>query len=266
MSGESTVLWAVQDGVGRITMNRPEGANTLNRRSARDLAAAIDGVAAARGLKVVVLTARGPMYCGGGDIAEFVQHADGLPALVDDILSPLLASFERLALLPVPIVTVVNGPFGGAGIAMALVGDFVIAADTIKVRGGYVALGLSPDLGASWLLVRRVGVARARQIFMLNRPLDAERCLQWGLVDELWPADQLQAQAEKVVAQFATGPTPSYARVKDLCARAEHDSLGEHLALERRYLVERAGSADAREGVRAFIEKRPARFGGAGQG
>jgi 2-(1,2-epoxy-1,2-dihydrophenyl)acetyl-CoA isomerase len=125
-----------------------------------------------------------------------------------------------------------------------------------------VALGLSPDLGASWLLTRRIGMARAQQIFMLNRPLDAERCLQWGLVDEVHPRDQLQAQADKLVAQLVAGPAASYARVKDLCARATRNTLVEHLQLERKYLVACAGTTDANEGVRAFIEKRPAKFGG----
>ena len=105
---QATVTWSVEQGVGRITMNRPDAANAFNRQSARDLAVAIDHVLASPALRVVVLTGNGPMFCGGGDIAEFIEHPDDLPELVDDILSPLLKSFERLATATVPIVKAVR--------------------------------------------------------------------------------------------------------------------------------------------------------------
>ncbi|MFP5461654.1 MAG: enoyl-CoA hydratase/isomerase family protein, partial [Gammaproteobacteria bacterium] len=142
MSAESPVLWSVENGVGRITLNRPERANAVGLASSRALAAAIDAVVAAAP-KVVVLTGRGPRFCAGGDIDEFVADQENMARLIGEILAPLHPALLRLANLPAPVITAVNGPVGSAGIALALCGDIVLAADTMKLRAGYSAIGLT---------------------------------------------------------------------------------------------------------------------------
>jgi 2-(1,2-epoxy-1,2-dihydrophenyl)acetyl-CoA isomerase len=164
--------------------------------------------------------------------------------------------------LPVPVVSVVQGPVAGGGIGLALAADVVLAGEAIRLRGGYTGIGLTPDLGASWLLARRAGPARAKAIFLHNRTLAARECLEWGIVDAVHPDALLAAEAEALARRLADGATAALGRAKRLVDGAASRTLDEHLALEREAMVRSAGTADAREGVAAFLEKRPPRFTG----
>lgn len=261
MSVESPVLWSVENGVGRITLNRPERANAVGLASSRALAAAIDAVVAAAP-RVVVLTGRGPRFCAGGDIDEFVADQENMARLIEEILAPLHPALLRLANLPAPVITAVNGPVGGAGIALALCGDIVLAADSMKLRAGYSAIGLTPDAGASWFLSRRVGASKAKEIFFLNDVLSAEDCLRLGIVNAVHPAAELEQRTQAVVDRLLAGAGGAFARIKILCDGAGRRDLADQLALEQQMMVASAASADAREGVRAFSEKRAPTFGG----
>ncbi|MBB5273585.1 enoyl-CoA hydratase/isomerase family protein [Quisquiliibacterium transsilvanicum] len=261
MSAESPVLWSVENGVGRITLNRPERANAVGLESSRALAAAIDAVVAAAP-RVVVLTGRGRLFCAGGDIGEFVADQENMAGLIDDILAPLHPALLRLATMPAPVITAVNGPLGGAGIALALCGDIVLAADTMKLRAGYSAIGLTPDAGASWFLSRRVGASKAKELFLLNDSMSADECLRLGIVNAVCPAAELEQRTQALVDRLLAGAAGAFARIKILCDGAEHRDLADHLALEHQMMLASAASADAREGVRAFSEKRAPKFGG----
>lgn len=261
MNAQAPVLWSVENGVGRIVLNRPERANAVGLASSRALSAAIDAVVAASP-KVVVLTGNGPRFCAGGDIDEFVADQQGMSRLIDEILAPLHPALLRLANLPAPVITAVNGPVGGAGIALALCGDIVLAADTMKLRAGYSAIGLTPDAGASWFLSRRVGAAKAKELFFLNDVLGAQDCLRLGIVNAVHPAAELTQHTDALVQRLLAGAGGAFARIKLLCDGAAGRDLAEHLALERQMIVASADSADAREGVKAFSEKRAPRFGG----
>lgn len=260
MSTESPVLWSVENGVGRITLNRPAQANAVGLETSRALAAAIDAVVAASP-RVVVLTGRGQRFCAGGDIGEFVADQENMARLIDQILVPLHPALLRLANLPAPVITAVNGPLGGAGIALALCGDIVLAADTMKLRAGYSAIGLTPDAGASWFLTRRVGASKAKELFFLNDTLSAEDCLRMGIVNAVYPAAELEQRTQAVVDRLLAGAGGAFARIKILCDGAERRDLADHLALEQQMMVASAASADAREGVRAFAQKRAPKFG-----
>ena len=131
----------------------------------------------------MLLSATGPQFCAGGDIREFVANRDRLDRLVADILDVVHPAIHQLATLPLPVISAVQGPIGGAGIAVALCADLVLASSAMFVRGGYSAIGLSPDLGASYFLARRSSAARAKYVLMTNRPIPAEACLHWGLVN-----------------------------------------------------------------------------------
>lgn len=255
------IAWAVAGDIGRIVLRRPERANAIGRASGLALVRAIDEVIA-QAPRAILLTGEGRVFCAGGDIDEFVAARDALPALVDDILELLHPALLRLSNQPAPLVVAVNGAVGGAGVGLALCGDFVLAAESMKLRTGYAAIGLSPDAGASYFLARRVGPVRARQLLMLSDAIDSRQCLAWGAVDALHPDTELPAAAEALVARLAQGASASFAGIKALCAGAPARPLDEHLAMERKLLRERAGSADAREGVTAFVEKRAPRFTG----
>jgi 2-(1,2-epoxy-1,2-dihydrophenyl)acetyl-CoA isomerase len=151
---------------------------------------------------------------------------------------------------------------GGAGIGLALVGDFVLASTTFKLRTGYAAIGLAPDVGASWCLARRIGAVRATQWFMTSETKSAAQCLAAGAVDELHAPEALPAAADALVARLCAAAPASLAAIKRLCRDIDSRDLGAQLALERDCLAACAGTADAREGVRAFVEKRAPRFEG----
>lgn len=257
---EHGVEWLPGAEVGRIVLDRPERANAIDRDSAAGIARAIFEVLDA-GPRVIVLGARGPIFCAGGDIRVFAGGGGDFEHVILDPLTNLLPAYRQLAEAPCPVVCVVNGPVGGAGLGLALLGDFVLASTTLKLRTGYAAIGLSPDVGASWYLARRVGEVRARQWLMLSEAVGAEECLAAGAVDALHAPDALDAAAEALVAQLLARAPHSLAAVKRLTA-ADHRALVEHLELERELLRGCAKTADAREGVRAFVEKRPPRFSG----
>ena len=261
MQQHDGVEWSVDEaGIARIVLARPDEANTMTLRASTAFAAAVAAVAAASP-RVVLLTGRGKLFCAGGDIGEFRQHLGAFDRLIDDILTVLHPAVVQLAELPVPVVTAINGSFGGAGLGLALCGDFAYAAASARLRTGYVALGLSPDAGSSWFLTRRVGAARAKQLCFTNEALDASRCLAIGLVDAVFADDRLMPEAEALCSRLAGASTGSIAVIKRLCDGADRRSLGDHLALEKQALEERARGADAREGVTAFLERRAAVFG-----
>jgi 2-(1,2-epoxy-1,2-dihydrophenyl)acetyl-CoA isomerase len=164
----SAVTLAVEGGVALLTLNRPERANVIDGDFTTAMAAVLlqvsEGVTKGQ-VRAVLLQARGAQFCAGGDIAGMVKAGDQLAAMMDSGLPALNDIILRLATLPVPLISAVQGSVGGGGIGLALSADIVLAAESMKLRGGYTAIGLSPDVGASWLLTRRVGPQRAKHLF-----------------------------------------------------------------------------------------------------
>lgn len=261
MNDRRYILWHAEDGVGHIVLNRPEAANAMNTVCGRQLADAV-AQAARADVGAVVVSSHGRQFCAGGDIDQFVERRDDLDALVREVLEIVHPAIHTLATLPVPVISAVQGPVGGAGIAVALCADLVLASPAMKLRGGYSAIGLSPDLGASWYLARRAGAARAKYILMTNRAITAEECLRWGLVDELHDAHDLMPAACTLAGQLARGARRSLGGIKRLCDSAHEHDLRAHLDIERDALLGCTRSADGREGVKAFVEKRAPRFSG----
>ena len=190
----------------------------------------------------------------------FIDQRARLPELIESLLQMLLPAATRLASLPFPVVSVVQGPVGGAGIALALCADVVLASTSMKLRAGYSALGLSPDLGASFWLERRAGPNRAKGLLITNRVLDAAECLAWGLVDQLHPPESLDQAALALAGALADGSTGSFAGIKRMMDAPMLAALGERLQAERALLLGRAARTDVQEGLDAFIEKRAPRF------
>lgn len=264
MQADDSILWSLAEGVARITLNRPERANAIGLASSRKLAAALEAACdavAAGDARVVLIDAVGERFCAGGDIGEFVENADTMPRLIDDILEPLNPAMHRISTLPVPVISAVGGAIGGAGIGLALCADVVLASEAMKLRAGYSAIGLSPDAGASYFLSRRVGASKAKELFFFNRVLSAHECLQLGIVNAVLPAAELAEAAATMSAQAAAGAPRSMASIKRLCDGAAARDLRDHLALEKEFLLACSRTADAREGVRAFVEKRAPKFG-----
>jgi len=267
MSETQHITWRVDEaGVGHIVIARDGSgakANALGSAQGVQLAQAIGQAAQAAhngSIGAILICAEGTHFCAGGDIGEFAQSGSAFPSLAQDMIDAIHPALHTLAGLPLPIISAVQGALGGAGIALALCADIVLAADNIKLRGGYSAIGLSPDLGVSYWLARRAGSERAKYILLTNHAIDAAQCLQWGLVDALHPPPVLHAQALALAQQLARGARGAFGRIKHLCETAAHNSLHTHLQHERLALLHCAATADAREGITAFVEKRAPRF------
>jgi 2-(1,2-epoxy-1,2-dihydrophenyl)acetyl-CoA isomerase len=253
------VSWRTEGAIAFLVLDRPDRANAIGLAMARAMARAIDEVLAVQP-RVIVLQGRGRVFCAGGDITEFASAGDGLGRLVDAILGVLHPAFLRLCNAPAAVVAEVGGPIGGAGVGWALAADVVLASPAMKLRTGYAALGLSPDLGSSWFLARRAGPVRAQRLLMLSEPVDAQRCLDWGLVDELHAHDDLPAAALQVARRLAASSRNALAAIKTLCRGVAWQGLEAHLAQERLLLTRCAAGPDGREGVAAFTERRTPEF------
>ena len=243
-----------------LNLNTTERANVLDLAMARAFASAVQAIADDKSVRAVLITAEGKQFCAGGDVKVFADSARPLPEILQEVLDPMHEAMKMLALLPLPVVCAVNGPVGGGGIGLALCGDIVLAAESMKLRGGYSAIGLTPDVGSSWFVTRRAGPAKAKEIFLTNRPFTAVECRDIGLVDEVHPDHELQHHARKLALQLAQGPQHAYARIKALVESAQHHGLHAHLGMERESMLASGATDDAREGIRAFIEKRAPKF------
>jgi 2-(1,2-epoxy-1,2-dihydrophenyl)acetyl-CoA isomerase len=252
----------VKEGVARIVLDRPDAGNALDVEMKDALAAAVERVRRDASVRVVVLSAAGKAFCVGGDIGGMKGAGSDLPAWIGAMAGGLGESVRTLAALPVPVVSAVQGAVAGGGIGLALCADVVLGGESMRLRGGYTAIGLTPDLGASWFLTRRAGEARAKEIFFQNRALTAKECLAWGIVDAVHPDALLGAEADALARRLADGATAALGRAKALVDGAASRTLEAHLALEKESMVASSRTDDAREGLTAFVEKRAPRFTG----
>jgi 2-(1,2-epoxy-1,2-dihydrophenyl)acetyl-CoA isomerase len=254
-----TILVERGAGYRRITLNRPECLNALNIEMAEALLTALDAAEADPACRALLLTGMGRGFCAGQDLNEIVDMpAAEIPALIDHY-NPLI---RRLAASPLPIVCAVNGVAAGAGANLALACDIILAARSASFVQAFARIGLIPDCGGTWLLPRLVGVARARALALLAEPLAAELAAEWGLIWRTVDNDRLLPEAEALAARLAAGPTIAYGLMKRALNAAATNDLARQLDLERDLQREAADAPDHTEGVRAFLDKRPASFTG----
>lgn len=247
-------------GLAILTFNNPSRGNVLDLAMARAFASAIEKVAEDNSVRALLITAQGKQYCVGGDVNSMADTSRPLLDTLRELLEPVHVAMALMAKFRFPVVCAINGAVGGGGIGLALCGDIVLAAESMKLRGGYSALGLTPDVGGSWFVTRRAGAARAREIYLTNRPLSSQQCLRIGLVDAVHPDAELHDAALKLAKQLAQGPAEAQARIKSLISHAHHHTLEQHLDAERDAMYASGESDDGREGVLAFMEKRAPNF------
>jgi len=258
---EESILYALEDGVAKITLNRPDRLNSFNPDMHLALRAALER--AAGEARAVLLTGAGRGFCAGQDLADRSVSADEAPpdigASIDLYYKPLILQIKRL---PLPVVCAVNGVAAGAGVSVALACDMVFAAKSASFIQAFSKIGLIPDSGGTWFLPRLIGDARAMALALTGDKLPAETAAQWGLIWKCVADDALQAEAGAVARQLAAGPTRAYARIKESVQAAATNTLADQLDVERDFMAELGRSRDYREGVAAFMEKRPAQFTG----
>jgi 2-(1,2-epoxy-1,2-dihydrophenyl)acetyl-CoA isomerase len=256
MMSEEPVLYTFADGVARIRLNRPDVGNALDGAVARAIGVAVDAIAAEPGVRAVVLCANGRHFSAGGDIGEFLRERERLAEVIGESLLSFNRTLAKLAHLPVPVVTALNGPVAGGGIGFALTADLVVAAESARFRSGYSAIGLSPDCGASFFLVRALGATRAKELLFTNRSLSAAEALACGLVNRVVPDDDLERATDALVAELVALPRGSLAAIKTLAGEISDGLYERTLARERELMIENAAGSDVREGIAAFAERR----------
>ena len=253
---------AVAGGVARLRMIRAEGRNAIDPLWVTELEAAVTALEQERSARAVLIVADGPAFSVGGDMAHFLAERGRMAAELADMVGGYHAALGRLAALPLPVVSAVNGPAAGGGLGLVWCSDVVIAADDAKFATGFAALGLSGDGGSSWFLPRLVGLRRAREMILHNRVVSAAEALDWGLIDRVVPAADLDAEAEAAAAGMAAGPTLAYGEMRQLLWRSLSVGVDDQLQAELEAIVRCGATADAREGVSAFNERRPPKFTG----
>lgn len=250
--------------VATITMDHPEVMNAVSIDMLGGLSEALNIIEdKAEEVRCVVLTGAGRAFCTGANLQgrndpnRPIRRNAG--AALEIAYHPFL---RRLRNLHVPIVTSVNGPAAGAGMSLAMMGDIIVAARSSYFLQAFRRIGLVPDCGSTWLLPRLIGKARAVELSLMGEKLPAEKALEWGLINRVFDDTDLAAETKKLALELANGPTVALSLIRELYWESEHSSYEEQLDLEVQ-MQRRAGAAeDYREGVSAFLEKRPAKFKG----
>jgi 2-(1,2-epoxy-1,2-dihydrophenyl)acetyl-CoA isomerase len=257
-----TLNLEIKDNVAWITLNRPDNANGMNMQMGKDILDAAKRCEADMSLRCVVLTGSGAMFSAGGDLKAFSGYGDDLPRALIELTDYLHAAVEIFAVMNPPLIVAVNGAAAGAGFSIALCGDIVIAADTASFTMAYTALGFSPDGSASYYLPRLIGLRKTQELMLTNRKVSAEEALDWGMVTQVAPADELHSTVEKLASRFASGPTQAFGTVKRLLHGTWDNSLHKQLDLEANGISDLSASEDGKEGLQAFLEKRKPDFNG----
>lgn len=263
MTQYNTLGFSLEQGVATITLNRPEAANGIDMEMARELMQAAIRCDEDSNVRAVLLTgSAGKMFCAGGDLKSFAAYGEAIAGAIKELTVYLHAAISRLARMEKPLIVAVNGTAAGAGFSLAIAGDLVLSAASAKYTMAYTAAGLTPDGSATWLLPRLVGVRRAAELILTNRRLSAEEALDWGLVNQVVADDELMDKARALASQLAKGPTRAFGMSKKLLLASFENSLETQMELEARGIAGMTNTADGREGIQAFMEKRAPQFSG----
>lgn len=260
--GYETILFAVEGGVARLTLNRPDRLNSFTAAMHGEVA---DALTAAEhpAVRVLLLTGAGRGFCAGQDLSDrAVAPGDAPVDLGESVERHYAPLIRRLTAMEKPVVCAVNGVAAGAGANIALACDIVIAARSARFIQSFANIGLIPDSGGTWVLPRLIGQARALGLALTGEPLSAEKAEAWGMIWKCVDDDILSAEAETLVARFAAGPTRGLAATKRAIRGSWLQSLDDELAIERDLMRELGQSVDYQEGVAAFMAKRAPAFTG----
>ena len=248
-------------GVALVILNRPESGNALNLRVAMDLLAAAMTCARNAAVRAVVLSGAGRHFCFGGDLRAFGTRAPGGDDYIRELTTYLHAAISQFMRMDAPVIAAVNGTAAGAGVGLVAMADLALCAGSAKFNLAYTQAGLTPDAGNTFLLPRTLGFKRTMELLLLNRALSAAEALEWGLVNEVAPDEQLVPRALEIAEKLAQGASGAFGATKRLIAHSL-GPLESQMVLESETIARHAVGAEGREGVSAFLEKRKPRFPG----
>jgi 2-(1,2-epoxy-1,2-dihydrophenyl)acetyl-CoA isomerase len=257
------IRFEVRERIARVTLNRPDRLNSFTTQMHGELRDALSRVAAGGDARVLLLTGEGRAFCAGQDLSDRAVAPGAAPV---DLGASIEANYRPLVLalreLPLPVVCAVNGVAAGAGANIALACDIVIATKSASFIQAFCRIGLIPDSGGTFFLPRLVGAARAMGLAMLGDRLSAEQAAAWGLIWKCVDDGEFVATTDALVAQLADAPTAGLAAIKRALYASSGNTLEQQLDVERDAQRALGNSADYREGVAAFLDKRAPRFSG----
>ena len=263
MISDGPVLLDVRHGVAHLTLNRPDASNGMNVEFLRALGDAIMACHGNPVVRVVLLSGRGRNFCAGGDVHTFASKGSGMPDYLRVATALLQNAVTGLMRLEAPVIASVHGfAAGGGGFGLVCASDLVIAADTAKFLAGATRVGMAPDAGVSVTLPRLVGLRRAAEIILTNPMLTAGQARELGIVNRVVPAAELEAASLAWAEELAAGAPKAMAAAKRLLWSGVGTGVEACLSEEARTVSELSGTADAREGLAAVIERRKPVFTG----
>ena len=259
---QETVLFDVADNVATITINRPDDGNAFNLTMAREFAELSIRCDEDPGVRAVVVTGVGRFFSAGGDLASFAAAGDGAAALIKELTMYFHAAISRFNRMDAPFIGAVNGSAAGGGFSLATACDLLVAAESAVFISAYTAAGLSPDGSSTYVLPRQIGFKRAAELMLTNRNLSAREALEWGFVNQVVADGKALEAAQALARDLAVGPTLAFGAVKHLLHESTTSSLETQMELEARTVAAMTRTADGREGIQAFLQKRTPHFRG----
>ena len=258
-----TILFEIANGAARLTLNRPDRLNSFTVQMHSEVAEALAKVEHDANVRALLITGAGRGFCAGQDLSDrAVAPGSAGVDLGESLQNRYNPLIRRLIAMPKPVVCAVNGVAAGAGANIAFAADIVIAAKNAKFIQSFSNIGLVPDSGGTWILPRLAGQARAMGLALTGEPLSAEKAESWGLIWRCVGDAELMNEANKLIEKFAAGPTRGFAAIKSAMREGWLANLNDQLDTERDLQRELGHSADYKEGVAAFMEKRTPKFTG----
>lgn len=261
---DKAVSWTREGNVARITLDRPSQYNVINMQMSGDFRQAILECWSDDDVRAVVLTGTGNAFSGGGDLKFFAAELEAkrIGSSFEKMFPLWHGAIVAMREMPKPVVAALNGVVAGGGLGLALACDFRIASPKITFHTAFLAIGASPDSSSSFFLPRMVGMGRATELFLRNKPVTAEEALNWGMVTAVVPPEKVLEEATALATELAQGPSAAFGRTKQLLNKSLSSSLQDHLHDEARLITLCALSPDFAEGIGAFIAKRKPAFSG----
>jgi 2-(1,2-epoxy-1,2-dihydrophenyl)acetyl-CoA isomerase len=257
----SHLLYDVTDRVAVVTLNRPEVMNAFSDTMREDLLSSVQEAESSPEVRCVVITGAGRAFCAGGDIASMAELQDkGDTSVIERRMTLGSQIIHCLRTMPKPVIAAINGAAAGAGMNLALACDMRLAARSARFSESFVKIGLVPDWGGTYLLTQTVGTGKALELMMSGDRIDAEEALRLCLLNCVFPDETFREEALRIAQQFASGPSETLAHIKRAVYFGATGTLAETFDYEAQAQKQVFLSNDAREGMRAFLEKRVPRF------
>jgi len=256
---EDILRLTVSGGIAEITLNKPSRLNAIDPALAERLVEALSAIEQNANVKAVILKGAGRAFMAGGDLKAFHEAGERAPEAVEKLIVPFHRIIRGIRALRAPVVATVHGAVAGGGLALALACDFVIASVDAVFTPAYLKIGTNPDGGTTWSVARLLGERRALEWLMLGDPMSAQQAASLGLINRVVARDALEQEVQTLANRLAAGPAEAQASLKRLVWRGA--SLDDQLDAEATGFISLSATADFREGVAAFFERREPRFG-----